>query len=102
MSSSHELRAYLVPDGHGQSRTRLDDPPIQAALRTRIKELARWSTLRFQEAAVKLGNIIKWAIIVFVVWWIVQQPAHAAHLVHNIGNLLSSAANGLSNFFTSI
>jgi len=51
---------------------------------------------------VKLGNILKWAIIVFLVWWIVQQPGHAAHLVHNIGTLLSSAANGLSNFFTSI
>jgi len=51
---------------------------------------------------VKLGNIIKWAIVAFVLWWVVQEPTHAAHLVHNIGNLLSSAANGLSNFFTSI
>ncbi|HTR95321.1 MAG TPA: hypothetical protein VMI73_26615 [Trebonia sp.] len=50
----------------------------------------------------KLGNVIKWAIVAFVVWWIVQQPQHAAHLVHNIGTLLSSAANGISNFFTSI
>ena len=76
--------------------------PNQAAFRSTIKELARWSTLRFQEAAVKLGNIIKWAIVAFVLWWVVQEPTHAAHLVHNIGNLLSSAANGLSNFFTSI
>jgi hypothetical protein len=51
---------------------------------------------------VKLSNILKWAIIVFVVWWIVQQPTNAAHLVHNIGTLLSSAANGLSHFVTSI
>jgi hypothetical protein len=51
---------------------------------------------------VKLGNIVKWAIVAFVVWWVVQEPTHAAHLVHNIGTLLSSAANGLSNFFTSI
>ena len=76
--------------------------PPSKALRTRIKELARWSTLRFQEAAVKPGNIIKWAIIAFVVWWIVQQPANAAHLVHNIGTLLSSAASGLSHFVSSI
>jgi hypothetical protein len=102
MSSSLELRAYLVPDGHGQSRACLGDPPIRAALRTRIKELARWSTLRFQEAAVKLGNIVKWALIVFAVWWIVKEPTNAAHLVHNIGTALSNAANGLSSFFTSI
>ena len=41
----------------------------------------------------KPGNIIKWAVIAFVVWWIVQQPTNAAHLVHNIGILLSSAAS---------
>jgi hypothetical protein len=76
--------------------------PPSKLLRTRIKELARWSTLRFQEAAVKLGNVIKWLAIAFVVWWIVQQPTNAAHLVHNIGTLLTTAAHGLSNFFTSI
>ena len=76
--------------------------PPSKLLRTRIKELARWSTLRFQEAAVKLGNIVKWAIVAFAVWWIVTEPTHAAHLVHNIGTLLTTAANGLSNFFTSI
>jgi hypothetical protein len=51
---------------------------------------------------VKLGNILKWAIVAFVVWWVIKEPTDAAHLVHNVGNLLSSAANGLSNFFTSI
>lgn len=50
----------------------------------------------------KLGNIVKWAIIAFVVWWIIQEPTNAAHLVHNIGTLLSSAANGLSHFVASI
>ena len=49
-----------------------------------------------------LKNVIKWAIIAFIVWWIVQQPASAAHLVHNIGTLLSSAAKGLAHFVTSI
>ena len=76
--------------------------PPSRPLRTTIKELARWSTLRFQEAAVKLGNIVKWAIIVFVVWWVIKEPTHASHLVHNIGTLLTNAANGLSSFFTSI
>jgi hypothetical protein len=51
---------------------------------------------------VKLKDILKYALIAFVVWWIVQQPASAAHLVHNIGTLLSSAANGLSHFVANI
>ena len=50
----------------------------------------------------KLSNVLKWALVAFVVWWIIQEPANAAHLVHNIGSLLSSAANGLSHFVSSI
>ena len=50
----------------------------------------------------KLSNVLKWAFVAFVVWWIIQEPANAAHLVHNIGSLLSSAANGLSHFVASI
>ena len=49
-----------------------------------------------------LGTVLKWALVAFVVWWIIQEPANAAHLVHNIGSLLSSAANGLSHFVASI
>jgi hypothetical protein len=40
--------------------------------------------------------------VAFVIWWVIQQPANASHLVHNIGTLLSSAASGLSRFITSI
>lgn len=50
----------------------------------------------------KLGTILKWAALAFVVWWVVTQPANAAHLVHNIGTFLTTAAHGLSNFVTSI
>jgi len=55
-----------------------------------------------REAAVSFGNILKWAAIAFVVWWVIQEPTNAAHLVHNIGTLLSSAASGLSHFVASI
>jgi len=51
---------------------------------------------------VKLGTILKWVALAFLVWWIIQEPTNAAHLVHNIGTLLSSAATGLSHFVTSI
>jgi hypothetical protein len=51
---------------------------------------------------VKLGNIVKWLVVAFVVWWVIQEPENAAHLVHNIGSFLSSAAVGLSHFVASI
>lgn len=50
----------------------------------------------------KLSSILKWVIIAFVIWWVVQQPSNAAHLVHNIGTFLSNAAAGLSHFVASI
>ena len=55
-----------------------------------------------REAAVKLSKILTYAAIAFAIWWVIQQPTSAAHLVHNIGTLLSNAAHGLSNFVASI
>jgi hypothetical protein len=51
---------------------------------------------------VSFGNILKWLAIAFVIWWVIQEPTNAAHLVHNIGNFLTSAASGLSHFVASI
>jgi ABC-type glucose/galactose transport system permease subunit len=51
---------------------------------------------------VKLSQILTYAAIAFVIWWVIQEPTNAAHLVHNIGTLLSSAAAGLSRFVASI
>ena len=50
----------------------------------------------------KLSKILTYLLIAFVIWWVIQQPTSAAHLVHNIGDLLSTAAHGLSNFVASI
>ena len=50
----------------------------------------------------KLGTILKWAAIAFVLWWVIQEPTSAAHLVHNIGSLLSQAAHGVSSFVANI
>ncbi len=50
----------------------------------------------------KLGTILKWAALAFVLWWVIQEPTNAAHLVHNIGSLLSQAAHGLSSFVANI
>jgi hypothetical protein len=51
---------------------------------------------------VKLKTVIQWAAVIFVLWWIIQQPTSAAHLVNNIGNFLSTAANGFSHFISTI
>lgn len=49
-----------------------------------------------------LKTILTWALVAFAIWWVIQQPTQAAHLVHNIGSLLTTAANGLSHFVSSI
>ena len=49
-----------------------------------------------------LKSILGWLAIAFVVWWVIEEPAAAAHVVHNIGAFLTSVAHGLSSFFASI
>jgi hypothetical protein len=51
---------------------------------------------------VNLKSILGWLAIAFVVWWVIEQPTGAAHVVHNIGTFLTSVAHGLSNFFASV
>lgn len=49
-----------------------------------------------------LKQILTYAAIAFVIWWVIQEPGSAAHLVHNIGSLLSEAAHGISSFVANI
>ena len=49
-----------------------------------------------------LKTVLGWVALAFVIWWVIEQPAAAAHLVHNIGAFLSSAAHGLSTFVSSL
>jgi hypothetical protein len=51
---------------------------------------------------VNINTILGWLALAFVVWWVIERPTAAAHVVHNIGAFLTSAAHGLSNFFASI
>jgi hypothetical protein len=51
---------------------------------------------------VNFKTVLGWLAIAFIVWWVIEQPAAAAHVVHNIGAFLTSAAHGLSSFFSSI
>ena len=49
-----------------------------------------------------LKAVLTWAGVAFLIWWVIEQPTSAAHLVHNIGDLLSTAASGLSNFVAKV
>jgi hypothetical protein len=51
---------------------------------------------------VNLKTILTYLVIAFVIWWVIQEPTNAAHLVHNIGTFLTQAAHGLSDFVSSI
>jgi hypothetical protein len=51
---------------------------------------------------VSYRQVLVYVAIAFVLWWVVQQPTNAAHLIHNIANLLTNSAKGLSNFVASI
>jgi hypothetical protein len=76
---------------------------IQAGFRARIKGYwVNGDVCASREAAVNLKTILTWAAVAFVLWWVIQQPTSAAHLVQNIGSLLTTAAHGLSSFIASI
>lgn len=49
-----------------------------------------------------MKRLLGWAAVAFVVWFIIAQPTQAAHLVHNLGGFLTTAARSLSAFFASI
>jgi len=46
--------------------------------------------------------IAGWLALALVIFWVVLSPTSAAHVVHNIGTFLSSAADGIMNFFSKI
>jgi hypothetical protein len=47
-------------------------------------------------------TIAGYLAIALVIWWVIEAPQSAAHVVHNIGTFLSSAASGITQFFASI
>lgn len=50
----------------------------------------------------RVKTITGWALLALIIWWVIEDPAGAAQVVHNIGIFLSSAASGLGDFFASI
>jgi hypothetical protein len=54
------------------------------------------------EATLNAKSIAGYLAIALVIWWVIEAPTSAAHVVHNIGTFLSSAASGITQFFSSI
>jgi hypothetical protein len=55
-----------------------------------------------REATVNLKQVLGWAAVAFILFYLIKEPTGAAHVVRNIGNFLSSAAHGFSSFLTSL
>jgi hypothetical protein len=49
-----------------------------------------------------IKQILSWAAIAFVAFYLVTQPASAGHFVHSILDGLKTAGNSLATFFNSI
>jgi hypothetical protein len=51
---------------------------------------------------IMLKKIITWAIVIFIVFYLLTQPNGAAHVISNLLNLLKSAGNSLATFVNSL
>jgi hypothetical protein len=47
-------------------------------------------------------TIFWWLLIGFLAYWVITNPAGAAHAAHAIGHLFTQAAHGLSAFFSNL
>jgi hypothetical protein len=50
----------------------------------------------------KLKTIIGYAVVAFLLFFVIKDPGGAAHIVQDIGNFLSSVARGFSSFLDSL
>jgi hypothetical protein len=51
---------------------------------------------------VSIKTVLGWVALAFVVWWVIETPANAAHLIQNIGTFLSNGVRLLDDFFRSL
>ena len=90
-----EISIALLADGREYS-LKLSNPVTNV----RIKSIGR------EDSAVRGGMSLKaitgWLCVAFLVWWGIEQPAGAAHVVSNVGTFFTTVASGLSKFFASL
>lgn len=49
-----------------------------------------------------MKRLALWALVAWLAWWAITDPAAAAHLVHGAGQFLSRAAAALSQIASAI
>ena len=49
-----------------------------------------------------LRKIITWAIVIFLVFYLLTQPSGAANVINGLLNLLKDAGNSLATFVNSL
>jgi hypothetical protein len=49
-----------------------------------------------------IKKIVQWAVVIFLAWYLITQPAAAGAFVHNILNLLKQAGTSIATFLNSI
>jgi hypothetical protein len=49
-----------------------------------------------------LGKIIRWAIVLFIVFYVATEPAGAANVVHHAFNGLRDAGNSMARFVNNL
>jgi hypothetical protein len=62
-----------------------------------LKEISREGKSSFT-----VKQMLGWISVAFIVWWVIEFPGGADHLIHNIGTFFSPAAEGIEEFFASL
>ena len=57
---------------------------------------------RVQGGALSLKQIIGYAIVALLLFFVIKDPTGAAHSVNDIGNFLSAVARGFTSFIGSL
>lgn len=94
--SRQEMRFSVLADGPG-ARLACSLNPF---LRYHLKEASTYQAR--QNHGMKLRQILGWAAVAFLAFYLLTQPAAAGHVVHNILEGLRGAGNSIANFFNNI
>ena len=49
-----------------------------------------------------MSKLIKWGLVVLVVWWVIHDPTAAGHAAGKLGDFLTHAAASLTTAISSI
>jgi hypothetical protein len=62
----------------------------------------RGAPTRKEETQVTIKKIVAWLVLLFIIFFILTQPATAASLLRSVGNGIADAVSALAAFFQSL